>query len=301
MSIRLAILGSDRSRAIERETKNQRMCNSWFEYKSGRITASCFKAASRADPTDPSLSLIKQICYPGTFNLSTSATRWTCQHQEMARMSYDERAKHHHTELHVEDSGLHIHPYFPHLSASPDGLVQCTCCGKGIIETKCPFCQECSAVDDDCADGCWCMEINADGVVSLRKDHQYYAQVQAELFITGREYCDFVMILEKNQAQPYVERIKANNRFFKPYVEQVASFFVLGVLPELLGRWSTRAGFQTCIPITDTSAEMLWCYCKEPENARAMLKCSSASCSIQKFHQKCLGLKKKTRSEGGCA
>ena len=24
--------------------------------------------------------------------------------------------------------------------ASPDGIITCTCCGKGVLEVKCPFC-----------------------------------------------------------------------------------------------------------------------------------------------------------------
>ena len=25
------------------------------------------------------------------------------------------------------------------MGASPDGIVQCDCCGKGVVEIKCPF------------------------------------------------------------------------------------------------------------------------------------------------------------------
>ena len=41
--------------------------------------------------------------------------------------------------LHVELSGLRTHPSFSHLEASPDGIVQCTCCGKGVLEIQCPY------------------------------------------------------------------------------------------------------------------------------------------------------------------
>jgi len=33
-----------------------------------------------------------------------------------------------------------INPHYPHLGASPDTLIKCTCCvGEGIVEIKCPF------------------------------------------------------------------------------------------------------------------------------------------------------------------
>ena len=28
----------------------------------------------------------------------------------------------------------------PYIAASLDGLVECTCCNKGVIEIKCPYC-----------------------------------------------------------------------------------------------------------------------------------------------------------------
>lgn len=33
----------------------------------------------------------------------------------------------------------HIKPSFPHLGASPEGIVQCECCGNGVLEIKCPY------------------------------------------------------------------------------------------------------------------------------------------------------------------
>ena len=39
----------------------------------------------------------------------------------------------------VEQAGLLVNPLYPHLGASPDGLVSSLCCGKGVIEIKCPY------------------------------------------------------------------------------------------------------------------------------------------------------------------
>ena len=37
-------------------------------------------------------------------------------------------------------SGLIVNPFYPHLGASPDELVNCDCCfGEGVLEIKCPF------------------------------------------------------------------------------------------------------------------------------------------------------------------
>ncbi len=36
-------------------------------------------------------------------------------------------------------SGIVINSSCPHMSASPDGIVNCDCCGEGVIEIKCPY------------------------------------------------------------------------------------------------------------------------------------------------------------------
>ena len=33
-----------------------------------------------------------------------------------------------------------IDPSKPYLGASPDSIVNCKCCGKGVLEVKCPYC-----------------------------------------------------------------------------------------------------------------------------------------------------------------
>ena len=40
----------------------------------------------------------------------------------------------------VNESGLFLNTKWPYLDASPDGVVTCRCCSKGVVEIKCPFC-----------------------------------------------------------------------------------------------------------------------------------------------------------------
>jgi hypothetical protein len=39
----------------------------------------------------------------------------------------------------VQSSGLVVHPSYPYIGASPDGVVMCECCGEELLEIKCPF------------------------------------------------------------------------------------------------------------------------------------------------------------------
>ena len=48
-----------------------------------------------------------------------------------------------HNSFTISQCGLLLDPTNPFIGTSPDGVVQCTCCGTGVIEIKCPFsCKE---------------------------------------------------------------------------------------------------------------------------------------------------------------
>ena len=49
---------------LEQATQLQSKCKLWSIHRAGRITASNFKSAVRTDPCNPSLSLVKRLCYP---------------------------------------------------------------------------------------------------------------------------------------------------------------------------------------------------------------------------------------------
>ena len=125
-------------RAIEKETRNQAESKVWFAQRAGRITASKLKAACRTGISKPSKSLIKQICFPEAHKFYSAATSWGCKHEKRARNVYANKMSDSHEKFLVSDSGLHVNPNWPHLGTSPDGLVECACCGQG--EYECQFC-----------------------------------------------------------------------------------------------------------------------------------------------------------------
>lgn len=66
----------EQQEAISSLTANQSDSKNWFRYRAYRITASKFKSVLRTSIDKPSLSLIKQICYPEAFQFANEATRF---------------------------------------------------------------------------------------------------------------------------------------------------------------------------------------------------------------------------------
>ena len=127
---------ADQSKAVEAKTRDQSNSRIWFRMRAGRVTASKFKAACHTDPANPSLSLIMSICHPETIRFKTAATTWGCQHEKEALDQYLQISSSSHQELRVSHSGLFISVDYPYVGASPDGMVNCSCCGPGICEVK---------------------------------------------------------------------------------------------------------------------------------------------------------------------
>lgn len=48
------------------------------------------------------------------------------------------KEKHH--SFQVENSGFIINPQWPFVGTMPDGIISFSCCGRGVLEIKCPYC-----------------------------------------------------------------------------------------------------------------------------------------------------------------
>jgi hypothetical protein len=75
----------DQRKTVEKKTRDQADSRLWFRHRTGRVTASRFKAACHTNKETPSRSLIMSICYPELNKFSTTATKWGCNHEGTAK------------------------------------------------------------------------------------------------------------------------------------------------------------------------------------------------------------------------
>ena len=164
-------------KVIERETVNQAKGGAFFLHRAGRIGASRCKAASHTDPSLPSQSLIKTICYPNLDKFTSKATLHGCKHEYDAIRAYETVMRESHKNFKISKCGLLINKEFPFLHATCDFLCSCDCCGLGCGEVKCPFCIEGCDFENYITKSASCLE-KVDDVLQLKRDHTYYYQVQ---------------------------------------------------------------------------------------------------------------------------
>ena len=61
------------------------------------------------------------------------------------------------------------------LGASPDSLGEYECCGKGVVEVKCPLCAEETSLQQAVNSNVFCLDRRGDSSeYSLKKDHSHY-------------------------------------------------------------------------------------------------------------------------------
>ena len=293
---------------LESATREQTKSKLWFQFRAGRITASKMRAVTRTDPSYPAKSLIKSVCYPVENRFETEATKWGLNHEKDAiqclirKLEEDE-----HENVRVENSGIFVSEDYPFIGATPDSIISCDCCGKQLVEVKCPFTKkdELLNVTDEKAN--FYLKKDESGELHLDNNHEYFFQVQTQMGVTKVESCLFVVW---TTVDLHVEQILFDEGNWQEMCRIAEHFFRTAVLPELVGKFYTRlpgSGLplqpappssasnedRTC---TSGSAEEHWCYCDQVEFGE-MVCCDNENCDIKWFHFECLNLKSKPKSK----
>jgi hypothetical protein len=125
--------------------------------------------------------------------------------------------------LAFRECGLFIHPEKTYLGASPDVLVECLCCGPGVVEIKCPYS---IAHENPSHDNLNYLYLRDDGKTTLKQNHAYFAQIQGQLAI-----CDFFVYTHRVY---FLERIYFDNEYWCQILNNLEIFFNSYLADELV-------------------------------------------------------------------
>ena len=159
---------------------------------------------------------MKQLLHQKGF--STQATIWGKENEDIALEKYMEyKKKCGNNDLITCKAGFVVCEKQPFLVASPDAYLfdPSGTDPYGLIEIKCPF-KYCDLYPEEASrqTDFFCTLSMKDGrqIVELKHNHPYFAQVQGQLAITERSWCDFVVYTKKGIS---VERIQYSQEFPK--------------------------------------------------------------------------------------
>jgi len=142
----------------------------WFEARIGRVTGSVVGAILGVDPwrgPDDVMRDMVRAAYRAEKEFKGNiATEYGQQHEEIAKKQFQMDYL-----LEVTDASFEKHEDW--LGASPDGYIDEE---DAVLEIKCPFSMRSK---------------NPDQFKTLDQQPHYYAQIQSQLFVTGRSKCYF--------------------------------------------------------------------------------------------------------------
>ncbi|WAQ95781.1 ING2-like protein [Mya arenaria] len=296
-------VSKDQIANVEEVTRNQSESKLWQTYRAGRITASRAKQVCSTDPSNPSQSLIMDICYPGNKTFQTAGTQWGTKNEPVARNDFQTYMEDKHQGFCVKQCGLFISEQFPYIGASPDGLEHCHCCGASLLEIKCPYTLKESLLDNDSEK--YCLTRNSQGIMLLDHKHPYYYQVQTQMGVTGIRATHFVIMTEK---AVHIELVPFDIDVWTEICEKAETLMKVAILPELVGKFYSK--LPGCgLPVqplkevqptlsSQNETEKTWCYCDQVESGE-MICCDDENCHIVWFHFTCLKIERKPRGENG--
>ncbi|XP_063217698.1 uncharacterized protein LOC134540509 [Bacillus rossius redtenbacheri] len=205
---------------LEVQTRDQGSSQLWMKERRKRVTASFFGRVCKMRENTSCKVTVEAIVYSRV--LENAATIHGLANERIAVALYEEQTGHT-----VKQCGLFVDLQHCFLAASPDGLVD----EDGLVEVKCPYsARELNPLDAAMQLKTFFCRV-VDGELCLNRSHNYYYQVQGQLHITRRKWCDFVVWTTKGIS---IERIVRDDCFWLEKMEsKLLRFFNNCLLPEL--------------------------------------------------------------------
>lgn len=173
----------------------------WFAVRLGKVTASNFSTVIGKPGVTRTKYMLKLMAEAGTgereASYKNSAMEWGTETEPLARDYYEQV-----NDCEVRQVG------FVELNSdvgvSPDGLVG----EDGLLEIKCPY-----------------SSTHVGYIIADKLPATYKAQVQGQLWVTGRKWCDFVSYDPRYKPRPYwFIRVKRDEEYIAELEVKVGKF-----------------------------------------------------------------------------
>jgi putative phage-type endonuclease len=193
-------------------TTLEQRTDEWLRARVGKVTASQFKhvlaKTQKGLPTAARTTylwqqVIERLTGQPAPVARTMAMQWGTDQEPAALQAYAEAHV-----LHVEAVGFVQHPTLA-VGCSPDGLVTEDMAATGLVEIKCPF----NSANH--------LETWLSGM-----PEEHTAQVQGQMWLTDRQWCDFVSFDPRmpDDLQLYVQRVQRNPEFIATLEREIITF-----------------------------------------------------------------------------
>jgi putative phage-type endonuclease len=180
----------------------------WYKARLGKVTASKVADVLAKTKTGVSASranylsdlVVERLTGQQAEFYQNEAMQWGTETEPQARMAYEAQ-----TNNLVDEEGFIDHPSIANLGCSPDGLVG----DSGLIEIKCPN-----------------SKTHIDTLLSGKAPSKYIPQMQTQMAVTGRKWCDFVSFDPRlpEDLQLFIVRVERDDEYIANLEKEVSAF-----------------------------------------------------------------------------
>ena len=193
---------------IQIETLAQNQSAMWKDERCKRLTSSNFgRICTATDQTDKDALASSFTKYT---KLNSKAIKHGLLYEDEAVEKFESNEK-----VKVQKCGMFVSQEHPYLAASPDGLLG----DDTVIEVKCPFTAKNKMITTQSVP--W-LKQDVNGKLVLDKKHNYYYQVQGQLYCTGRKTWIFIVFTICDIKYLHIEY---NGHFVQDMIHKLNSFF----------------------------------------------------------------------------
>lgn len=220
--IRSLLLTPEEVEKLSSLTVNQRNEPLWHQERKKRLTASNFgRIHNLLNSTDREKVAKDMIFSTFTGNIYT---KYGIENEINAIKDFEKLLG-----KSVIACGLFVHQEYPFLAASPDGLVD----EDALVEIKCPYKARNVCPEDAIAQKLVQFATFDDGIFRLKRTNNYYFQVQGQLFVTGKQFCYFIVWSPHGLLY---EKIARDEECWKKLFPKLETFYFENLLPILLAQ-----------------------------------------------------------------
>ena len=177
----------------------------WLALRAGKVTASkaadVMSAITTAGYRNYLADLVvERLTGNKTESFTNAAMQWGVDQEPLARAEYEVK-----TGNFVDQIAFVEHPTIADFGCSPDGLVG----DDGLIEIKCPN-----------------TATHIDYVMQDKVPTKYIPQIQCQLAVTGRKWCDFVSFDPRlpDGLQILIVRLERDDEYIEKLQDRVVKF-----------------------------------------------------------------------------
>ena len=176
---------------------------------------------------------LKSILYS---NFTTDALQYGIECEPKAVNLYIKEMRKNGVSVKVEEVGLLVSKEKPYLGASIDRIVTFKDTEeKWGMEIKSPFSKAGMTVEEACKTKNFFLEKLGDGTVRLKRNHDYYLQIQGQLYCSDIHLQGIIVTVYFGEDKPlFLENVYSDNTWSSDCLPRIDFFYRRALFPELL-------------------------------------------------------------------